>query len=78
MKHSILNKKFISVSLLCICFLLISPVYSVNAKPFNDNKAETLYKEKIDSVAVFNNKEKNINKNRSLMQQLNDYILSFL
>lgn len=76
MKHSILNKKFLAISLLCIYFLLILPINVVNAKALN-NKAEKLYKEKTNSIAVFKNyDEKDIYKNCSIIHQINDYILS--
>ncbi|KYH35238.1 hypothetical protein CLTEP_08630 [Clostridium tepidiprofundi DSM 19306] len=76
MKHSILNKKFLAISLFCIYFLLILPINVVNAKPLND-KAEKLYKEKTNSIAVFKNyDEKDIYQSCSIIHQINDYILS--
>jgi cell wall hydrolase len=60
MKLTINKVKSICISLSLFYFLSILPINIVNAKSLDGNKAKSLYKEKMNTIAVFNSQNKNV------------------
>lgn len=60
MKLTINKVKSISISLLLFYFLSVLPINIVNAESIGDNKSKLLYKEKMNTIAVFNSQNENI------------------